>query len=91
MKTISDVNTDVEIQQHGDDDLTNHSVRTLTWSNVNMKARKSSNARMIPEGINGSVIAGILRQIAIVCPKLIPSRRDYGNHGAQWEWKNELT
>ena len=58
MKTTSE--TDVESQRHGEDDLTNHSVRTLAWSDVNTKARNSAKARMILKGINGSVTAGIV-------------------------------
>lgn len=66
MEPASDVDMDVEGQISSEGDLVNHSVRAMTWNNVNMSAGTSTKAKIILHGIDGNVNAGILPYAPII-------------------------
>lgn len=63
MEAASDVGMDVEGQISSEGDLFNHSVRAMTWNNVNMRARTSTKAKIILHGVDGHVNAGEIMAI----------------------------
>ncbi|KAL8824614.1 MAG: hypothetical protein Q9191_004935 [Dirinaria sp. TL-2023a] len=63
MEAGSDVDMDVEGQISSEGDLFNHSVRAMTWNNVNMRARTSTKAKIILHGVDGHVNAGEIMAI----------------------------